>query len=320
MSDGGAELTVGPDEAGRRVDVVVAALLGISRSAAARRADAGEVTVGGAPVRRNRVLAAGDELTVTPAVRDAVTAPPVPPIRYRDAHLSVLAKPPGLVVHPGTGHHGDTLVDALIAAGVPLAPGDDPERPGIVHRLDRDTSGLLLVAHTEEARAALAAQLARHEVDRRYLALLAGVPPEPRGIVDAPIARHPSRRAAFAVVEGGRSARTHYRVLATGSVATADGPRAVTAVVCGLETGRTHQVRVHLDAVGAPVAGDPVYGGDRAVASALGLTRPALHAARLALRHPVTGAALVVEEPLPADLVAAWSRAGLEPPSTAPAP
>ena len=320
VSHDGADLVVGPDEAGRRVDVVVAALLGTSRSAAARRADAGDVTVDGAAVRRNRVLVAGERPAVAAARAEDVVAPPVPPVRHRDEHLSVLAKPPGLVVHPGTGHRGDTLVDALLAAGVPLADGDDPERPGIVHRLDRDTSGLLLVAHTEAARVGLTAQLARHEVDRRYLALLAGVPPEPRGIVDAPIARHPSRRAAFAVVEGGRAARTRYRVRGVGSVGTPDGPREVAAVVCGLETGRTHQVRVHLAAVGAPVAGDPVYGTDRAVAAALGLTRPALHAARLALRHPVTGADLVVEEPLPEDLVTAWSRAGLEPPVGAPAP
>jgi 23S rRNA pseudouridine1911/1915/1917 synthase len=320
VSDGATAATVGPAEAGRRVDVVVAALLGISRSAAARAADAGAVTVDGAAVRRNRVLVAGERLAVAAVPGVEVEPPPLPPIRYRDEHLSVLAKPPGLVVHPGIGHRGDTLVDALRAADVPLAPGEDPERPGIVHRLDRDTSGLLLIAHSEEARIGLTAQLARHEVDRRYLALLAGVPPEPRGGGAAPIARHPARRAAFAVVEGGRPARTRYRVLATGSVATEDGPRAVPAVVCGLETGRTHQVRVHLDAIGAPVAGDPVYGADRAVASALGLGRPALHAARLALRHPVTDTELVVEEPLPDDLAAAWGRAGLEPPPTAPEP
>ena len=311
---------VGAEEAGRRVDVVVADLLGISRSAAARRIDAGEVAVDDAVVRRNRLLAVGERLTVRAAADPVVPAPSLPPVRYRDAHLSILAKPPDLVVHPGTGHRGDTLVDALRAADVPLAPGDDPDRPGIVHRLDRDTSGLLLVAHTPAARQGLVALLARHEVDRRYLALLAAVPPEPRGIVDAPIARHPTRRAAFAVVEGGRPARTRYRVLGTGSLPLPDGPREVAAVVCGLETGRTHQVRVHLDAVGSAVAGDPVYGTDRGVASALGLGRPALHAARLALRHPITDAELVVEEPLPDDLVAAWRRAGLDPPSDAPAP
>ncbi len=320
MTDAALTVTVGPAEAGRRVDVVVAALLGASRSAAARHADAGEVLVEGLPVRRNRVLAAGERLEVVPAVPAPVPPPPAPPVRYRDDHLSILAKPAGLVVHPGTGHRGDTLVDALRAAGVPLAEGDDPDRPGIVHRLDRDTSGLMLVAHTEAARAGLAEMLARHEVDRRYLALLAGVPSDPRGIVDAPLARHPSRRAAFAVVEGGRPARTRYRVLASGEVETPDGARPVASVVCGLETGRTHQVRVHLSAIGAPVAGDPVYGTDRPVAAALGLSRPALHAARLALRHPVTGAELVVEEPLPPDLVEAWTRAGLGVPVVAPAP
>lgn len=320
MSDARVVRTVGPEEAGRRVDVVVAALLGTSRSAAARRADAGDVLVEGGPARRNRVLAVGERLEVVAPTVATVTAPPMPPVRYRDEHLSVLAKPPGLVVHAGTGHRGDTLVDALLAAGVPLAPGDDPDRPGIVHRLDRDTSGLLLVAHTEAAHRGLSAMLAEHAVDRRYLALLAGTPPEPRGIVDAPIGRHPARRAAFAVVEGGRPARTRYRVLGSGSVATPDGDRGVTAVVCGLETGRTHQVRVHLAAVGAPVAGDGTYGAERAVATALGLGRPALHAARLALRHPVTGADLVVEEPLPDDLVAAWQLAGLAVPTGAPAP
>jgi len=316
-----ASIVVGAEQAGLRVDVAVAGLLGVSRSAAARLADQGCVLVEGHAVRRNRVLGAGERLEVMPAAPPvAVAAPPVPPFRHRDEHLSILAKPAGLVVHAGTGHRGDTLVDALRAADVPLAPGDDPDRPGIVHRLDRDTSGLMLIAHTEVARAGLVDLLARHAVDRRYLALLAGVPPEPRGIVDGPIGRHPVRRAAFAVVEGGRPARTRYRVLGAADVATPAGIRRVSSVVCALETGRTHQVRVHLAAVDAPVAGDPVYGPDAAVAGALGLARPALHAARLALQHPVTGEELEVEEPLPADLVAAWERAGIAVPTTVPEP
>lgn len=316
-----ASIVVGAERSGVRVDVAVAALLGVSRSAAARLADQGCVLVDGRSVRRNHVLGAGERLEVLEAAAPpAVEAPPVPPFRHRDEHLSIIAKPAGLVVHPGTGHRGDTLVDALRAAGVPLATGDDPDRPGIVHRLDRDTSGLMLIAHTEVARAGLIELLARHEVDRRYLALLAGVPPEPRGIVDGPIGRHPVRRAAFAVVEGGRPARTRYRVLGTADLATPAGTRRVSAVVCALETGRTHQVRVHLSAVDAPVAGDPVYGPDAAVAGALGLGRPALHAARLALQHPVTGAVVEVEEPLPADLVAAWERAGIAVPAVVPEP
>ena len=154
--------------------------------------------------------------------------------------------------------------------------------------------------------------LADRSVVRRYLALVVGVPGEPRGVVDAPIGRHPTHRMRFAVVDGGRPARTRYRVIGEGQVQTSDGSgRAVAAVVCALETGRTHQIRVHLDAIGSPVAGDPVYGPDGAVAAALGVERPVLHAAHLSFVHPVTGAVVTVAEPLPDDLVEAWRRAGI---------
>jgi 23S rRNA pseudouridine1911/1915/1917 synthase len=299
---------------GSRVDVALAQLLGISRSAAAQLLDGGRVSVAGVPVRRSRILAAGDVVAIGPdVVTEPVEAPEVPPVRFRDEHLLVLAKPPGLVVHPGSGHHGDTLVDALQQAGIPLAEGDDPQRPGIVHRLDRDTSGLLLVALSDAAMAVLPGMLSRREVTRRYLALLSAVPPEARGVVDAPLARHPTRRTRFAIVEGGRPARTRYRVLATAQVAIGEvgDAQAVASVVCALETGRTHQIRVHLDAIGAPVAGDPVYGVDRRLATTIGLERPALHAARLELDHPVTGERLVLSEPLPDDLVVAYHAAGL---------
>lgn len=306
-------LVVTAHQAGSRLDVVLAEMLGVSRSAATLRIDAGEVTVDGRPARRSRGVAEGERIDI--AVASAIPggpAPALPPVRYRDEHLVVLAKPAGLVVHPGAGHRDDTLVDALRAAGVPLEGGDDPQRTGIVHRLDRDTSGLLVVASTADAYAGLVRMLADREVVRRYLALVLGVPEEPRGVVDAPIGRHPVQRTRFAVVEGGRPARTHYRVLGQGEVRTADGTtRTVGAVVCALETGRTHQIRVHLDAVGIPVAGDPVYGGDRAVAAALGISRPALHAAHLAFPHPVTGEQVSVTEPLPADLLAAFERAGI---------
>lgn len=308
-----ARLVVAEDEGGQRLDVLLAAELGLSRSAAARTIDAGLVRVAGRPARRSRLLEAGDvvEVAASPPVT-RVDAPDVPPVRYRDEHLLVLAKPPGLVVHAGAGHDGDTLVDALRAADVQLAPAEDPLRPGIVHRLDRDTSGLLVVASSPEALRGLVAALAERRVTRRYVALLAGVPDEPRGVVDAPIARHPRHRTRFAVVEGGRSARTRFRVLGEGVVPLADGSRRpVASVVCALETGRTHQIRVHLDAIGAPVAGDPVYGSDGAVAAALGLTRPALHAAHLSFLHPVTGEAVSVSEPVPADLADAYARAGL---------
>jgi 23S rRNA pseudouridine1911/1915/1917 synthase len=307
------------DEAddGRRLDVVLADALGVSRSAAVNRIESGGVTVGGRPARRSRTLVTGEVVEIPEVVADEVAdPPPLPPVRHRDEHLLVIAKPPGLVVHPGAGHRSDTLVDALRAAGIPLADGGDPTRPGIVHRLDRDTSGLLLVASTPEAMTGLVGMLADRRIVRRYLALLVGTPPEPRGVVDAPIGRHPVRRTRFAVVEGGRPARTRYRTLREGTVDADDGSvRSVTAVVCGLESGRTHQIRVHLDAVGAPVAGDPVYGTDRVLATALGLERPALHAAHLAFDHPVTGERISITEPLPDDLAAAFGRAGIDVPS-----
>lgn len=321
MSSGGSgaqRFEIDADLDGSRVDVALARLLTTSRSAAAQLLDAGLVSIGGARVRRSRSLVAGDVVEVAAeAERATVIAPDVPPIRFRDEHLMVLAKPVGLVVHPGSGHHGDTLVDALQQAGVPLAEGDDPQRPGIVHRLDRDTSGLILIALSPEAMAVLPGMLSRREVTRRYLALLSAVPAETRGVVDAPLARHPTRRTRFAIVEGGRPARTRYRVLATSEVAIGDAGEAqrVASVICALETGRTHQIRVHLDAIGAPVAGDLVYGVDRRLATAIGLGRPALHAARLELAHPVTGEPLVLVEPLPEDLVAAHVAAGLPVPT-----
>jgi 23S rRNA pseudouridine1911/1915/1917 synthase len=313
IAEGVQRLTAGEQDEGHRLDVVLAGALGISRNAAAQRIDAGDVTVGGRPARRSRTIAAGEVIELTAAeVRPAGPAPPLPPIRYRDEHLVVLAKPPGLVVHPGAGHEDDTLVDALRAAGIPLADAGDPLRPGIVHRLDRDTSGLLVVASTQAALEGLVAMLADRSVVRRYLALVVGVPGEPRGVVDAPIGRHPTQRMRFAIVDGGRPARTRYRVLGEGSVRTPEGvERAVSAVVCALETGRTHQIRVHLEAVGTPVAGDRVYGPDGAVAMALGVERPVLHAAHLSFAHPVTGATLTLAEPLPGDLVEAWRRAGI---------
>lgn len=313
---GPSRIVVGAADDGARLDVVLAAALGVSRSVAAQRIDAGLVTVGGRPARRSRTLVAGETIdVVVEEARPAGPAPELPPIRFRDEHLLVVAKPPGLVVHPGAGHADDTLVDALRAAGLPLADGGDPSRPGIVHRLDRDTSGLMVVASSDVASERLVGMLAARSIVRRYLALTVGVPAEPRGVVDAPIARHPDHRTRFAVVAGGREARTRYRVIGAGAVRTSDGVvRDVAAVVCGLETGRTHQIRVHLDAVGSPVAGDRVYGPDGAVAAALGLARPALHATHLAFDHPVTGEPIVVTEPLPADLASAWERAGIDQP------
>ena len=293
-------------EAGERLDVVVAQRAGCSRSAAARWLDEVAVTVDGDAAKRSTTLASGARVVVPalPAPEEA-PPPPLPPVRHRDEHLLVLAKPAGLVVHPGAGHRGDTLVDALRHAGIPLAPGTGPDRAGIVHRLDRDTSGLLVVASTVVARDGLVEQLRRRTVERRYLALVRGELPATVGTIDAPIGRHPTDRQRFACVEGGRAARTHWEVLDV-----AGGGR-VSLVACRLETGRTHQIRVHLQAVGHPVLGDDRYGDTLALAEELGVPRLALHAATLGFQHPVTGADLRCTEPLPADLAAPATALGL---------
>lgn len=294
---GALSFTVTPAEQGERLDVVVAARAELSRSAAARWLDAVDASVDGVAAKRSATLEAGAVVVVPPAPEpERAPTPPVPPVRFRDEHMLVVAKPAGLVVHPGAGHHGDTLVDALQAARVPLAPGTGPQRPGIVHRLDRDTSGLLMVASTEQARDALIDQLRTRTVERRYLALVRGRMPSEVGTVDAPIGRHPSDRQRFACVEGGRPARTHWQQRAV----TADGR--VSLLECRLETGRTHQIRVHLQAVGHPVLGDDRYGDTAALAAELAVPRLALHAATLGFDHPVSGEAVRCTEPLPDDL------------------
>jgi len=207
----------------------------------------------------------------------------------------VVAKPAGVVVHPGAGHPDGTLVNGLLARYPELAAVGDPARPGIVHRLDRDTSGLLVVARSSVAYDGLVEMLAAHEVERRYDALVWGVPDVARGVVDAPIGRSVRRPTRMAVRDGGRVARTAYEVVR-------DYPDpGVARLECRLETGRTHQIRVHLQAIGHPVVGDAVYGGRRA---ALVLDRPFLHAGGLAFAHPVTGEAITVDEPLAPELAA----------------
>ena len=309
-------IEVTEDGAGQRLDVLLAAALGITRSRAAARIDAGEVRVDGVVVARSRRLRAGEAVEVADPTQPVATPPPpLPPIRFRDEHLLVVAKPAGLVVHPGAGHPDATLVDALVAAGIPLAEGSEGHRPGIVHRLDRDTSGLLLVASSPAAFEGLTAALANREVARRYLAVVAGVPREARGRIEAPIGRDPRDRTRFAVVEGGKPASTRYRVLATAQVAGRAGglsqPGDVTSLVCQLGTGRTHQLRVHLSALGTPILGDATYGAPPSLARAVGLDRPFLHAAALGLEHPVTGERIALYEPLPEELLGALESAGL---------
>jgi 23S rRNA pseudouridine1911/1915/1917 synthase len=210
---------------------------------------------------------------------------------FEDDSILIVDKPAGLVVHPGSGNPHGTLLNALLHHAPALAK---IPRAGIVHRLDKDTSGLLVVAKTLESQASLVRQLQARSVKRDYLAVVHGTPPQ-SGTVTAPIGRHPTARTRMAVVAAGRAAVTHYRVLRRG-----DG---WSLVECSLETGRTHQIRVHMHSIGHPLLGDPVYGGRaQRRTHAVAISRQALHAARLELTHPATGARLRWESPLPADL------------------
>ncbi len=294
------EETVPDALAGERLDRFLTLLLGSSRSDAAAVVAAGAVALNGVVVHKPALrVAAGD--TVRVEVPEQPHAPPVEPeagidveVVYEDPDLMVVDKPAGLVVHPGAGHAHGTLVNALVARHPEIAEVGDPLRPGIVHRLDKGTSGLLVVARTAAAYEALVAMMARHEVERTYRALVWGRPEARRGVIDAPIGRSGREPTKMAVSERGRRARTAYEV-----VATYDQPAALALLVCRLETGRTHQIRVHLAAIGHPVVGDARYGGNRA---ALRLPRPFLHAAELSFRHPLTGEQVHCVSELPADL------------------
>jgi len=299
------EFAVPESLAGERLDRAVALLTGWTRSEVQALVEAGSVLLDGRQVAKSHRLAHEDviEVLAEPAVPGRPQPDPSIPIavRHLDDDLLVLAKPAGLVVHPGAGHPDGTLVNGLLAAFPELASVGDPARPGIVHRLDRDTSGLLVVARTERAYDALVAMLAAHEVERRYVALAWGHPENARGMIDAPIGRSVRRPTRMAVREGGRGARTGYEV-----VAEYREPD-VALLECRLETGRTHQIRVHLQAIGHPVVGDAAYGGRR---PGLLLDRPFLHAGGLAFVHPFTGDRVEVEEPLTADLVAVLEALG----------
>jgi 23S rRNA pseudouridine1911/1915/1917 synthase len=292
---------IASEEAGERLDRVVAAHLpDISRSYAATLIDSGVVEVNGAPATKSSLkLKAGDTISVLipDPQPSALQAEAIPlKVVYEDADLLVVDKPAGMVVHPAPGHSGGTLVNALLAhvPGIELDMGDEA-RPGIVHRLDKDTSGLIVVAKRRAAHDNLSRQMAAHTMTKEYVAVVAGTPRPPRGIIEAPIARDPRDRQRMAVVHGGRPARSRY-------VTDRDLGR-YTLVHVTLETGRTHQIRVHMASIGHPVLGDPVY-GKRTLkdASALGLMRQFLHAQRLGFTLPSTGERREFTSELPEDL------------------
>lgn len=289
--------------AGERIDRVVAMITGASRSRVADWLSDGHVSCNGITVTtRSRRVEEGDLVALAVDHHDAPSRPTadpdiVVPVVHVDDDLAVIDKPAGLVVHPGAGNDTGTLVHALLALYPEIADVGEPDRPGIVHRLDKDTSGLMIVARSAAAHAELSAMLADHEVERRYLTLVWGIPESPNGVVDAPIGRSTREPTRMVVSAQGREARTRYTVLET-----FDDPVPAALLECELETGRTHQIRVHMAAIGHAVVGDDRY---RGVRPAITTPRMFLHSASLAFDHPMDpDVRLEFASPLPSDLAA----------------
>lgn len=286
--------------AGERIDRIVAFVLDVSRTVAQAVIVAGGVLVDGEPATSGKVrLVAGQAIAVaTGAI--PIEQPPGPEpdvlfgVVYEDDEIIVIDKPAGLVVHPGAGNRSGTLANGLLAKYPEIASVGEAVRPGIVHRLDAGSSGLLVVARTQHAADSLIEQFSSHHPMREYIALVWGHPAAPHGVIDAPVGRSRRDPLKMAVVADGRWARTEYRV-----VRLFDSPAELALLDCQLETGRTHQIRVHLSSINHPLVGDPVYGQRR---PKLQLDRPFLHAAKLAFDHPITGDRVQFESPLPADL------------------
>lgn len=285
---------------GERLDRIVSIVGELSRSDSSALIKAGGARVDGEAALSGKVrLRSGQSVAVDMsfAPRESFPEPDSSVdvrIVFADEHIIVVDKTAGLVVHPAPGHEGGTLVNGLLALYPEIASVGEPQRPGIVHRLDSGTTGLMVVARTDEAYSGLVAALSSHEVGRDYLALAWGEFESASQVVDAPIGRDPRDPLRMAVVKDGKWARTHVNVLRQYSE-----PAEVALVRCSLETGRTHQIRVHLAAIGHPVVGDPTYGGVR---SSIRTGRPMLHAARLSLSHPVSGADMEWESAVPPDM------------------
>lgn len=296
---------------GERIDRIVALIADISRSDATRLIADGGATVDGVTVKSGKPRLVEGQTVVVDLDKIPVEEPPGPDpsvvldIVHVDDDLIVLNKSAGLVVHPASRNGTGTVVNGILALFPEVAGVGQPARPGIVHRLDAGTTGMMVVARSQVAYDSLVDALTEHEVGREYVALAWGTFDTPTATVDAPIGRHPRDPMKMTVVNNGKWARTHLQVLDE-----FDEPAAVSVVQCTLETGRTHQIRVHLAAVGHPVVGDSTYGGAK---SALKAPRPMLHARRLTLVHPTTGVEMSWEAPLPDDMVAVMSRCSSRP-------
>ena len=279
-------------EPGRADAVLAAALDGLTRSAAQRWLEEGQVTQNGRALKKNAKLQPGDELLITPPQPQAIDLVPqdIPlDVVYEDGDVIVVNKPVGMVVHPAPGHPDGTLVNALLYHCKNSLSGINGElRPGIVHRIDRDTSGLLIAAKNDKAHLSLAEQLQDHSLFRLYHGVAVGAFREDSGTVNAPIGRHPADRKRMAVTPDGREAITHWQVI--------DAQNSHSHITCRLETGRTHQIRVHMAYLGHPLLGDTVYGAKKPVP---GLAGQCLHAAQLTFTHPTSGERLTVDAPLP---------------------
>ncbi|NIH81190.1 RluA family pseudouridine synthase [Amycolatopsis viridis] len=284
---------------GMRVDAGLAKLLGLSRTVVAELAESGDVLLDGRPAGKSDRLSAGVLLEVTLPEPDnpvEVVAEPVDGLRilHDDDDIVVVAKPVGVAVHPSPGWTGPTVVGGLAAAGLRISTSGAAERQGVVHRLDAGTTGVMVVAKSEHAYTVLKRAFKERTVDKGYHAVVQGHPDPTRGTIDAPIDRHPRHDYKFAVVAGGRPSVTHYEVI--------EAFRAASLLDVKLETGRTHQIRVHFSALRHPCAGDLTYGADPVLARKLGLTRQWLHARTLGFAHPADGRWVQFEAPYPADL------------------
>jgi len=297
MAPGQRYLTVPEGLDGERLDAALARMFGLSRSKAAELIGAGLVLVGGQPAAKSDRVAAGEPLEVTlPAPR-----PVAPPrsveglnVIYSDDDILVVDKPIGVAAHPAPGWDGPTVIGGLQASGHTIATSGAAERQGIVHRLDANTTGLMAVAKSEHAYSALKRAFRERTVDKRYHALVQGHPDPLRGTIDAPTGRHPSGDGRFAVVAEGRPSVTHYDTI--------EAFRGASLVDVGLETGRTHQIRVHMSAIKHPCVGDLLYGADPVLAERPGLHRQWLHAVSLAFEHPADGRWVEFRSDYPADL------------------
>jgi len=282
---------------GERLDAALARMFGLSRATAAELVTSGNVLVAGRPAAKSERVPAGEWLEVTLPTPPAVAAPePVPGlvIVAEDDDIIVVDKPAGVAAHATPGWSGPTVLDGLLATGHTIASSGAAERQGIVHRLDAGTSGLMVVAKSEPAYSALKRAFREREVDKRYHALVQGHPDPLRGTVDAPIGRHPAGDGRFAVITGGRPSVTHYDTI--------EAFRAASLIEVKLETGRTHQIRVHMAALRHPCVADRLYGADPVLADRLGLTRQWLHAVRLGFAHPADGHWAEFSSAYPADL------------------